>query len=458
MRRIPLPPALAVRVLSLAAATLVVGAVGALPAAAAPPATTVVLAAGDTGVADVVASLRADPVYVDADSSDVDLDRDQVRAQIARSNAVSVYVAVLPPAAASALGGESRLNTAIGSRLGARAVLFTLVGDSLTGGAGNQTGFGAGQADAIAKGASTGDVTSRLVRVVEQVQSVVAQQGVPASPSSDGYSGGGSGGGGGGTVLAVLALLGIGGGGLYYARSRKRASRQMEGSRADVTSLYDRLGADVSTLSPGDDAVARQALADAAERYNATGALLSQADTPGEYEAARRTVVEGLAATRMARTRLGLDPGPEVPPPPGSGPQLAQAERVAVGDQEYEASPTYTPGLSHYWGGGLVGGRMVPGGWYGVPFWESMLIGSALGSAFGGGGGLFGGGYGGGYGGYERGYEEGVDDARDARGGGGDWGGGGFDLGGGSFGGGGDWGGGGGGDWGGGGGGDGGSW
>ena len=109
------------------------------------------------------------------------------------------------------------------------------------------------------------------------------------------------------------------------SRSRRQAARELQGYRADVESLYDRLGADVATLRPGDDAVARQALADAAERYNATGALLSQADTPGEFEAARRTVAEGLAAARVARTRLGLDPGPDVPPPPGSGPQLQAA-------------------------------------------------------------------------------------------------------------------------------------
>ena len=166
-----------------------------------------------------------------------------------------------------------------------------------------------------------------------------------------------------------------------------------------------------ATLHAGDDPVARQALADAAERYSATGALLSQADTPGEFEAARRTAVEGLAAARLARTRLGLDPGPDIPPPPGTGPQLRAAERVRVGDDEYEGSPTYAPGRQHYWGGGMVGGSMVPGGWYGVPFWQTMLLGSALSGGFGG--------FGGGYGGYERGYEEGVEDAREDLGGGG---------------------------------------
>lgn len=400
-------------------------------------------AQANTGPDDVVRALQSDPVYVDEDVDEDVLDAGQVRAQIARSNSVPVYVAVLPEAAVQAIGSERQLNAAIGQRLGSRAVLFTVVGDSLTGGAGGQTGFGPGQADAIAKGSGGGDLTSRVVRVVAQAQSAVAQQG--------GSSGGGSeegfsseGGGGGGAVLGVLALLAAGGGGLYYASSRKRRLRQEEGSRADVTSLYDRLGADVANLHAGDDAVARQALADAAERYNATGALLSQADTPGEYEAARRTVVEGLAAARLARERLGLDPGPDVPPPPGTGPQLQQRERVVVGEEEYEGSPTYQPGRGHYFGGGQVGGRYVPGGWYGVPFWETMLMTSVLTSGLG--GGLFGGGHGG-YGtGYGAGYEEAVEDLRGGGdwGGGGDWSGGGL---GGAFGGGGDWGGGGDGGW-----------
>ncbi|MCW2606021.1 MAG: hypothetical protein JWO60_714 [Frankiales bacterium] len=412
--------------------------------------------AGDSNPSTVVAALREDPVYVDADVDRDVIDAAQVRGQIARSTSLPVYVAVLPEAAVKATGSERALNTAIGQRLGETAVLFTVVGDSITGGAGGGTGFGRGQADAIAKGSGGGDLTDRLVRTVAGAQSAVNQSGGRgAGTDSGGFGEEESGGSGGGAVLGVLALLGVGGGALYYASSRKRRLRQEEGSRADVTSLYDRLGADVSNLSAGDDAVARQALADAAERYNATGALLAQADTPGEYEAARRTVVEGLAAARLARERLGLDPGPDIPPPPSTGPQLQQQERVVVGDQEYEGSPSYAPGRGHYFGGGTLGGRYVAGGWYGVPFWETMLLGSVLSGGFGGGG-LFGGGYGygGGYSsGYGAGYEEGVEDVRDSS----DWGGGGggFDLGG-SFGGGGDWGGGGGGDWGGGG--DGGSW
>jgi len=414
--------------------------------------------AAATTVADITGTLQRDHVYVDPRAT-ADVDVETLQAEIGRSSR-PVYVAVLPQQAADTTdGGATGLNNVIGRKLREAGVnssiLFTVTGTTLTGGSGN-VGLAAGEAQQIALANQGDDTTDALVGAIRQATQAVAD-GVPSgSTSGGGFSttsdqGGGAGG---GAALGLLALLAVGGGGLLYARSRKRQQHQqqeMDGARADVESLYHRLGADVSNLAPGDDAVARQALADAAERYNATGALLSKSDTPAEFAAARRTAVEGLTAARLVRTRLGLDPGPDVPPPPGEGPQLQAAERVQVGDDEYEGSPTYAPGRQHYFGGGYLGGRMVPGGWYGVPFWETMLISSALSGGFGG--------FGGGYGGYERGYEEGVEDAREDQsdggwGGGDDFGGGGF---GGGWGGGDDFGGGGGGDFGGGGG-DGGSW
>ena len=402
--------------------------------------------ASATTVNDVAAALRSNPVYVDPTVTEqVDVGRLRAAVQAAGR---PVYVAVLPERAA-ANGGRLALMQNLGRALGdQRAILFVATGTTLTGGAGDSSGLAPGEADRIATGNQGGDLTDTLVRSIREATQAAAD-GAPAGSSSSGgfsssngtgsASGSSDSGGGGGAVLGLLAVLAAGGGGLLYARSRKRQKKDLEGSRADVESLYHRLGADVAQLAPGDDPVARQALADAAERYNATGALLAQADTPAEFAAARRTAVEGLTAARLVRQRLGLDPGPDIPPPPGEGPQLRAPERVRVGDDEYEGSPTYAPGRQHYWGGGYVGGRMVPGGWYSVPFWESMLVGSMIGSSLGGG-------FGGGYGGYERGYEEGVEDARedlhDSGGwggggfGGGDWGGGGGDFGGGGDGGG----------------------
>ena len=218
----------------------------------------------------------------------------------------------------------------------------------------------------------------------------------------------------------------------------------------DVQSLLGRLGHDVRTLDVGDDDVSRQAMADASERYGTGSSLLERAQSQDQLRTAWLAAVEGLHATRLARQRLGLDPGPAPALPPGTGPQLQQRSRVTVDGREHVGSPTYEPGYSHWFPGGQYGGRYVPGGWYAEPFWPGSMVlgvlsGFALGSLMT--GGLFGGGYGAGYG-DGGGYDAGdggwvVDGGGGGWDSGGDWGGGGGGWGGGDFGGdvggGGDW-------------------
>jgi hypothetical protein len=236
---------------------------------------------------------------------------------------------------------------------------------------------------------------------------------------------------------------------------------------ADVSSLRDRLGHDVRSLEPGDDPVARQALADASERYSTASTLFERAGSDAQLRTAWLAAVEGLHASRVVRQRQGLDLGPPVPALPGSGPQLTRPATVAVDGRSYVGAPTYEPGRPHWFPGGYHGGRHVPGGWYDVPFWPSALVlgglgGWALGGlmagamygddlAYGGfeDGGFDGGGFdGGGFGGFGGGGEwDGGGDSGGGgdwgsgwggdAGGGGDWGGG--DMGGGDMGGGGDW-------------------
>lgn len=83
-----------------------------------------------------------------------------------------------------------------------------------------------------------------------------------------------------------------------------------------VASLRDRLGHDVQTLTPGDDPVAQQALADASERFTTCSTLLERAESQPELRTAWLAAVEGLTATRLVRARQGLDPGPDIPLPP----------------------------------------------------------------------------------------------------------------------------------------------
>jgi hypothetical protein len=410
-----------------------------------------VVALPGTANADVVseaaAALRSAPVYQAAGLDLVDVAT--LTADLAGRDP-RLDVAVLPASAASSSSEARALAVQIGRAVNdTNAVVLVITANKHLGVA---EGSGAARRGVNANAALqaelptasalpftkdnvTAFVLSFEQRIAQQVSAASSGGSVPAPATSSGSSHTGA------YLLGGLVLIGGGATLLAVRSSRTRRKRLNEGLRADVEQLYNRLGSDVATLDPGDNVVARQALADAAERFNATGATLATADAPPEFAAARRTAVEGLTAARTARTELGLDPGPEVPTLPGSGPQLEGDHRVQRGDQEYEGSPNYRPGRGHYYEGGYVGGQQVPGGWYSAPFWTPFLLGSVLSGGFGGGG-IFGGGD---HGGFERGYEAGQDDARPEgpdSSGGGDWGGGGGgggDWGGGDSGGGGDW-------------------
>lgn len=94
-----------------------------------------------------------------------------------------------------------------------------------------------------------------------------------------------------------------------HVPSPRRSPRSRAPSRqAEAESLLGRLSHDVSTLDDGGDPANRQALADAAERYNTAGAQLGEASTVGQMNVVRNLAIEGLHSTRLVRTRLGLEP------------------------------------------------------------------------------------------------------------------------------------------------------
>jgi hypothetical protein len=409
------------------------------------------------GVDDAVTKLRSAPVYVAPGVSEPKIDVAAVTQAIGTK---PIKIAVLDGDDYGSTSKTFDASKQIGTALAPNEPLTVgvVAGRSFNA---SSSQFCSGAASTVAKDAveanktqlqQSDDVTAAVEAFITGLQSAPvsgssACQGSSAAGASDQQD---SSGGSSAVpwVLGGIGVVGAGGVGAFVLSRRRRRQKEMEGRRAEVLSLYDRLGADVQNLH-GDDPVVRQALADAAERYTATGSQLSQADSHAEYDVARRTALEGLQAARTARLKLGLDPGPELPPiAPAYGEQLSKPQEVSVAGKNYQGYPEYTPGAPYYYGGG--GG--YPGGWYSFPFWETVLLGSVLSGGFGGGWG------GGGYdSGYDRGYDAGRDDGQDSGandggggGGGGDWGGGGWS------GGGGDWGGGGGGfgggDWGGGGG------
>lgn len=370
--------------------------------------------------AQVAAGLRTSPVY---QSNGVDLvDVPTLTADLQGTDP-QVYVAVLAASAASSAAQADARATEIGRALGDSNGVVLVITASRHLGAGE--GSAAASRGVDADGALTAELSNTdsgdfSKDAVTAFVSSFAQR-IAGQVSGDAVSGTGDGGFDTGNapssghaglyLLGGLAVLGGGGTLLLIRSSRQRRARLNEGLRADVEQLYGRLAADVGTLDAGENAVAKQALADAAERYNACGSALASADSPPEFAAARRTAVEGLMAARTARQELGLDLGPDIPLPPADGPQLTAPGQVSLGGQTYEGSPGYQPGRQHYFGGGNLQGQMVPGGWYATPFWEPFLLGAILTGGLGG----FGGG-----GGFE--HDQDQDQERHSSGGG-DWGG-----------------------------------
>jgi hypothetical protein len=241
-------------------------------------------------------------------------------------------------------------------------------------------------------------------------------------------------------ITVVILVLLIGGGAAYYFRHRKASQqRDLEDSKAEARRWVERLGGQVLSLV-GTDEPSKQALADAAERYTAAGSQMDAARTAAQSRLVTQTALEGLYYVRAARTAMGMDPGPDLPPVAGQAGagSVTEDRDVTVEGHEYAASPDPGDRTPHYYPGGRVAGRPVPQGWYSEPWWKPALIGGAwgLGSAllfsslFSGMGGIASAGA------WEQGYDAGQADAIGGGGGADDGGGGGADDGGG-----GDWGG-----------------
>ncbi|GAA1860537.1 hypothetical protein GCM10009836_45870 [Pseudonocardia ailaonensis] len=246
-------------------------------------------------------------------------------------------------------------------------------------------------------------------------------------------------------LVTIVVLLAIVAGVVWLVRNRGAGqAKQLEDAKADARRWLERLGGQVLNLV-GTNEAAKQAIADASERYNAAGSQMEQAKTQAQARGVTETAYEGLYYVRAARLAMDMDPGPELPPLPGQARAGAVTEDrdVDVEGQSYSASPRPSDRNSHYYPGGNVAGRPVPAGWYSEPWWKPALVAGAwgLGSAL-----LFSAMFSGMAGSaYADGYSDamaadmgaGGDGSGDA--GGGDFGGdGGSDFGGGDFGGGGD--------------------
>ncbi|AUH68318.1 MULTISPECIES: hypothetical protein [Gordonia] len=183
--------------------------------------------------------------------------------------------------------------------------------------------------------------------------------------------------------ILVIALIAVG----VFSMMRNRTATAQSGrvslddAKADARQAIERLGGQVYSLDPGDDPAAKQALADAGERFTAAGSQIEQASSPAQAGLAKQTAVEGLYYIRAARTALKLDPGPPIPELEGqrAAGSVTEERSVEFDGRTVEASPQPSSQTPNYYPGGRVAGRPVPAGWYSEPWWRPALIGGAWG-------------------------------------------------------------------------------
>lgn len=165
-------------------------------------------------------------------------------------------------------------------------------------------------------------------------------------------------------LLILVVVLGIAVAVAARWHAARRSRTTTTAAEADARRWYERLGADVSGLTDDGSVVVRQALSDASERYAAAGSDLASASTHQGFVLARRTALEGLYYARAARTALGLNPGPDLPPieddVPSGEPYVPQAR---LGSQQPSAGGlggSVTAGIAGL-GLGLLAGELLGG-------------------------------------------------------------------------------------------------
>jgi len=86
-----------------------------------------------------------------------------------------------------------------------------------------------------------------------------------------------------GSLVTLLVVLAIVAGAVWLIRQQQATkTRELDDAKSDARRWVERLGGQVLNLDGTNDA-AKQALADAAERYTAAGSQLDQARRPGPW-------------------------------------------------------------------------------------------------------------------------------------------------------------------------------
>jgi hypothetical protein len=146
---------------------------------------------------------------------------------------------------------------------------------------------------------------------------------------------------------------------------RQHTDERFTAAHAEVDALLQRLGHDVTSLDAGDDKAAAQGLDDASERYETASAQFLHAQSIPELTVVRGIAVEGLQSCRSVRTRLGLDPGPDVAPPITETPDGQPPHEHSWADMAHAGRGLLgagaAGGLAGLIGGAILGGEMGGG-------------------------------------------------------------------------------------------------
>src|SRR3954469_9007581 len=180
-------------------------------------------------------------------------------------------------------------------------------------------------------------------------------------------------------VVLVVVVLGVVVYGAMKASDRRNTA-SLEDAKADARRIIERLGGQVFNLTGTDDA-AKQALADASERYTAASSQIDQATTAKQAMLAKESAIEGLYYVRAARSAMGMDPGPELETMSGqkSAGSVTEDRKVQFEGREIEASPTPSGRTPNYYPGGQAAGRPGPARWASEPWGKTALVAGAWG-------------------------------------------------------------------------------
>jgi hypothetical protein len=350
-----------------------------------------------------VAHFASDPVYVDPGAKPTlpPSEAGRLRREIARANAGSVYVAILPAAARNEAGGDAgallrRLYEGVGNR-GTYAVV---AGGQFRAGS-NYPGFRKGQVPGLATTAFRAHRADGLgPTLVDFVHRLGAAR-----------AGGGSSGGKGNSWWPFL-LVALAVGGVLYANVRRRRARR---EREELAQVSKTARDDLIALANDIDGVradinepeAQKELEQALQQYDRASQGLDRAGRPADLEQVSAALAEGRYLISRAQARQAGTPVPERTPPcffdprhgpstrevewapPGGTPRPvpaceADARRIEHGEDPetreldlagrrvpYYAAPAY---YGPYYGGFGFGG-----------FFPGLFLGEVLGGGFGGG-------------------------------------------------------------------------